>query len=462
MAATGQSVAAARSAAPKFQSSEIPLQSKERMEMLDSLENNASYYELSLIISSQARHLKPYERTHKTTRAKTWLEDDRRFNRQLFIMLHTIPRELLEAIILGTVADYFLKQRSPSASRHPFSYEGDGPGTYVGALSINGRNGHFTTPAENDKLVAGLKKYADAYRRQLYHNGSPRNRFDKELDKFARDVDSAYGSRPATEPTVLRFIQNEDGLKNVERLISSFERRRDATANLPNMRDVPARQSPLMVGCSNHLDGRMCNHNPHNPGSLTSTTRLWALTICLIKLVLNEEPVTTVRPVIRTWHNDHLGPSEALVTALASSYVWQDGFNVIGAGFQNGTKLISDLLRHEEYVLVKQPYFERNIAATRTEMAQRKEYIDTVSKVVEFPSLATKQALADARTALADIQAKTKQRTELIAKLQKRDAELKVRHETMLREKDRLQRMVELIQRINGTGHTSELIERRE
>ncbi|KAH9905569.1 hypothetical protein F4778DRAFT_667540 [Xylariomycetidae sp. FL2044] len=364
---------------------EMPLQDKRRADLYSALVDNDNYYSLSLVITKRAMELTPHA-GEKTARAKRTIEHDRQYGRRLFHLLHVIPRDLLEAIILGNVAEFFLGPKKPGKSTQ--TYAADGPGTYVAAMAIRGRSGRFTNVLEDQQLIYGLKRYCEAYTRQEIRRGPPTTAADVALDLFAREVDSTFGTRPGSKPDTLRFIQNSDALSRVRWLVRSFERR-SASAQAAQQQGHSLTtfrcQGPLMVGCSNQMDQRMPQHDPGDSSKLRLTTYTWALTLCLIKHTLRLDPVVVTRPVIRTWENGHLGVSEILVTALAASYVFQDGFNVIGAGTQNGDKQANQLEDCMKYVLHSMPYFGENADTTIRELRRRQKYINNVLYIARAP-----------------------------------------------------------------------------
>ncbi|KAI0473327.1 hypothetical protein GGR56DRAFT_698352 [Xylariaceae sp. FL0804] len=383
-----------------FDPVEMPLQDKRRLTLHRALTQNPSYYQLSLRLSSHASELAAYS-TLKTRKAEALLSDDIRHKHQMLAMLHTIPREYLEAIILGTVAHYF---RSDPSSPPP-CYDGLGPGTYVAALSIRGRQGHFLSVDEIEELIRGLKKYCVAYGRYCISGNSPVSVRDVELADFTRRVDDAYGFRPASAPDSPRWITSDTTRDRVLDLATSLRRRCDSSLQ-GAARTTPQKQGPLMVGCSNDLAVRMPQHRPENSSGLRSTTCTWGLTLCLIREHLGLDPEVTVRPVVRTWDNSQLPASEILVSALAASYVFQDGFNIVGAGGRDGDVSDQDvLLESKRTVFVLNPWFQQNYKATMAELEEQKAWRLKVRQVAEFPSSQTNTLLRKVDAGLSRLRA---------------------------------------------------------
>ncbi|KAI1778705.1 hypothetical protein F4818DRAFT_438855 [Hypoxylon cercidicola] len=372
-----------------FSLDEVPLQDERRLELYQALTDYDNYYEVSQVLWKHSKELTNAQAL-KVQKPLQHLRYDREFGRRISVLLHAIPRGLLEAIILGTVSRYFLSV--PLST--PDCYDSEGPGTYVAAMSITGRGGCFTSVEENEKLIDALRKYCMAYQGQNLRQGAPpRSVADMQLDLFARKVDRAIGSRPGSKKDQVRFIQSDKALKMVSLLIGSFERRCEPSRSQGASRTTYHKQGPLMVGCSNQIDERMPHHEPYSSSGLSQTTYTWALTLCLIVSELKLVPEVVVRPVIRTWENDDLCPSEILVSALGASYVFQDGFNVVGAGSQKGDKPSSVLIDAKEHVFLTKPWFQDNIDATRKELEKHKEYIDDALTCSDFPTADLRLAL---------------------------------------------------------------------
>ncbi|RYP11838.1 hypothetical protein DL767_011453 [Monosporascus sp. MG133] len=378
-----------------FDLAEMPLQGDRRLKLFRALGDNDSYYELSIELTQLAEELAKCK-NERIDKARTLIENDRWHETSMLIMLHTIPKALLRSIILNTVAyDFSNRTTAP-----PPCYSADGPGTYVAAMSIRGRNGEFLCVVEIEDLIQGLRKYCKAYIRQKAHQGPPSKPEDKALDESAREVDATFGSRSSGAKDRLRFIRSDDAHQRVLWLIESFEDRCRPVAQQGLSRVAFQKQGPLMVGCSNQMDDRMPHHDPKGPSGLGLTTYTWALTLCLIKNRLGLDPVVTVRPVVRTWENNLLVTSEVLVTALAGSYVFQEGFNVIGAGSQAGDKPDNVLTDCKHYIFVDRPFFGQNVDATLAELQRREKYVDDVNYIAEQTARDPEDSLARVKAEL--------------------------------------------------------------
>ncbi|KAK7919877.1 hypothetical protein PG985_007899 [Apiospora marii] len=352
----------------------VPLMSGARLDMYRALHCD-SYYQLLLLMNKHSATLEKNPANLQFVQAAAGkIQKDRLNKRALAMLLLCIPPALLKSIVTGTFAYDVL---NPAGSR-PFTYQLDNMGTYIYGLAIQGRNGQFLSISEIERLITALNKYCSGYVRQKAHGGNPTTPQDNVLARWASDIDSAYGSRPANAPNKLRFIANDDALKRVGAFIQGLQRRCDAIAAAGKSKSVFLTQAPLGVGCSGNLPHRVPQHHPHDSG-LRHSTYTWSLTLCLIKKELSLTPKTVVLPVLQVWDNDHLPQSEILVSALASSYCFQDGFNVCGAGGQNGALPEPKLLEIKRYMLSVQPYFGRNSDALLLELQRRKDWVTDFS-----------------------------------------------------------------------------------
>ncbi|KAK8135225.1 hypothetical protein PG984_007237 [Apiospora sp. TS-2023a] len=374
----------------------VPLMSGARLDMYRALHCD-SYYQLLLLLNKHSALLEKNTANLRFVQpAALKIQQDHVNKRALAMLLLCIPPELLNSIVKGTLAYDVL---NPAGSK-PFTYQPDNMGTYIYGLAIHGRSGHFLNIMEIESLIEALKKYSDCYLRQKAHGGNPVTAWDNALARWARGIDSAYGSRPGNSPDKLRFITNDDALKRINTFIQGLQRRCDAISAAGKSKTVYLTQSPLGVGCSGDLAHRMPQHHPNDSAGLRHSTYTWGLTLCLIKKELSLTPHTVVLPVLQVWDNDHLGQSEILVSALASSYCFQDGFNVCGAGGQPGNLPEPKLLEIKRYMLSVQPFFGRNSDALLQELQKRKDWVTDFTCTDGFgkpAEMANHQALLNMR-----------------------------------------------------------------
>ncbi|KAH6658552.1 hypothetical protein BKA67DRAFT_533699 [Truncatella angustata] len=364
--------------------SEFPLMTGARLQMWEALEQNDNYYELLLAINQHATVLEDSSRFISGTRpAGRIIRRDRSCRRRMAILLCSIPRTLVGSVIRGTVAYDFLASNEPS----PEHYSDTGAGTYVAGIAVRGRGGMFLNIEEIEKIVELLLRYCQCYDRYKAHGGSPVSASDKVDHAWARTVDHAWGRRPSKEPEKTRFIKSDHGYSSTKCLIKSFKSRCDPHRKDKRSAYIYQKQSPLMVGCSNGLSERMPEHDPESSSRLGSTTPTWALLLCLIKVGLNLVPEVVVVPMIHIWEPDDLPASEVLGSALASSYCFQDGFNIIAGGGQQFTKDADDpcLSASKKEVCHTNSFLLDNCAAVVRELNRRAQYVADARTVAKFP-----------------------------------------------------------------------------
>ncbi|KAI1138011.1 hypothetical protein F5Y05DRAFT_418922 [Hypoxylon sp. FL0543] len=356
---------------------QVPLLTGRRLEMFQALEEHDSYYELSLIFPSLADDVVELAKNIPgSNKAELEILADRHSNeRAMFMLLHAIPKDLLKSLILGTVAFDFLSSTTP-----PKHYDSEGAGAYVAAMAIEGRNGKWLSRIDVRDLRKNLNKYIRAYLAWKTHRGNPSKPDHVELCAFARNVDNQFGSREASKPEDMRFI-NDDSIMKINSFIRSLDRRSDPS--LPGSDLVYQISSPLYVGCAKNMKNRATVYQPES--GLKQANKLWSLVCCMLGY-MGKTPIVKVVPVVRIWNKADLPRAEILTTLLASSLVTQDGFNGHGLGTALDSDTVDALEESERYVLGHEPYLMQNIEASSQEMTRRMQLVENMDRLVEFPS----------------------------------------------------------------------------
>ncbi|KAK6859483.1 hypothetical protein PG995_003119 [Apiospora arundinis] len=408
-----------------------PFMSGARVEMLSALDCS-SYYELLLALSKNASVLSHHTNSLAgMTSAQQKIEGDRANGRALAMLLHCIPPTLMRSIVAGTVAHDFLDRSTPS----PDVYSADGAGTYVAGIAIQGRDDGFLTYPELSDLVAALEDYCKSYKLQKRRGGQPPTNPSEILaDTIARQIDDEFGGRVPSKPDSHRWIPNDDALRRVELFVASLKDRLASIDRDGLSRTTIHIQSPLMVGCSKLLRDRMPHHTGADGSSLRSTTYTWGLTLCCIQACLQLTPRPVVQPVVHVWRNEHLPISEVLVTALAGSYCFQDGFNVIGAGTSSGVASMQTLLDSKHYMFCQEPYFKANAAATTKELEKRAEYIADIWLCADFYDAALKREIQDLETQIEQTKVKGYLWEELVKKVARKEEGLRAESDRLATE----------------------------
>ncbi|KAI1770588.1 hypothetical protein F4818DRAFT_446003 [Hypoxylon cercidicola] len=372
----------------------IPLLIGRRLEMFKALEENDSYYELSLLFTDMADDLRAMGHITGASGAELKILGDRTLNnRSMFMLLHSIPKDLLRSVILGTTAFEMLQ------SRRPARYSLHGPGAYVVSMAIEGRGGKWLCRREIEQLIGLLQRYLDAFEAWKNHRGIPTSDEDKELNLFAKEIDTQYGRRDPKKQLDMRFIRDSSVWK-LEDFIASLKRRCDPS--LPDSDIVRQISSPLYTGCSKSMKTRVTVYDPSN--GLKNVNDLWAL-VCSVLSSMGKYPKAVVVPVIRTWNRGDLPLAEILVTMLASSMVCHDGFNGHGPGTATDGGTVDELKEAEKYVLVHEPHLLTNIETTNREMARRESYLRNCNIVGSFPNRKTKALLDEVQKRYHDVRA---------------------------------------------------------
>ncbi|KAI1468286.1 uncharacterized protein F4812DRAFT_361139 [Daldinia caldariorum] len=411
----------------------VPLMRGRRLEMFKALEDHDSYYELSLMFSALAGDLQQLgANLPGSSSAALKIRQDKTNKRAMCILLHSILKDLLRSVILGTVAFDMI-----SPTRKPAHYAADGPGAYVAAMAIDGRDGKWLNRDEIRDLIKTLNMYVKAYEAWKIHKGKPDNAEARDLDKFAREIDTQYGSRYAEQPDEMRFVNHDDATAKTQFFMNSLIQRCDPS--LPGPDQIYQIASPLYVGCSESMNVSITKYQPST--GLRLVNKPWGLVCCALKY-MGKHPTVVVTPVIRTWQRTDLPLAEILVTMLGSSLVTQDGFNGHGPGTTNDTSTQSVLSEAERYVLALEPHLKNNIEASLREMAERKTYFERMEVVARFPDTDAESALGDLRKLEHEIYAIDDQCAALVRKLEADRAEMEAQTKAA-------ERYVKLLREVN-------------
>ncbi|OTB09771.1 hypothetical protein K445DRAFT_28281 [Daldinia sp. EC12] len=400
----------------------VPLLSGRRLEMFKALVEHDNYYELSLMFPTLADDLQRSETDlGVSSHASMQIRRDRTNRRAMCILLHTIPRELLRSLILGTVA---FDQLKPTGK--PVHYAADGPGAYVAAMAIEGRNGKWLSRDEIRELIHKLLNDPE----------------HAELDAFTRDIDTQYGGRDSEKPNGMRFISDNDAATKVELFVKSLEKRCDPS--LPGTDQVYQISSPLYVGCSKNMKDRAVEYQPNT--GLKMADKLWGLVCCTLAY-MGKHPTIVVVPVIRTWRRPDLPLAEILTTMLGSALATQDGFNAQIPGATIDRSMPSILTTAEQYVLALEPHLKDNLDASSREMEKRRRYLENMELVSNFPSAEVENTLGELRGHQQEIYNIDDQCAALIRRIEAETAELE-------RQREAAQNYVRLLTAVNQVFRT--------
>jgi hypothetical protein len=189
-------------------------------------------------------------------------------------VFHSIPRDLLGSVILGTVAF-----DSGRPQNRVTGLSDDAPGIYVLGLSISGRDGKFINANELKVLIGNLKTYVRGYRYQL--EGAPSVEAGDAAAELVAEVDGAYGA-PAT-PGTPRFICDKVNLLAAKPLLKSLIKRYNIMIQQDPTGTVYSIQSPQYVGCSKDVRTRIAAYElGHHTSALTRANKFYSLIASLL------------------------------------------------------------------------------------------------------------------------------------------------------------------------------------
>ncbi|KAL0471301.1 hypothetical protein QR685DRAFT_542636 [Neurospora intermedia] len=368
---------------PVAATAKIPLLSGPRYEFAKALQKKASYFELALLFDPiLVEHL-------RVKRASGHIDLDdccplfqgaKRGRGDMFQLFYSIPREVLEAVVLGTVA-YDDAGTIRVAGSGGMSYSLDGCGVYVVGISLEGKSGAFLNGNELVKFVHNLTKYIAGCElwTQVKNNlnmAAPLSLQQQDKIDFVLEVENTYGTWDHKAEGSLRFCYKDKSFSRVKHLSRSFRDRAKEAMRLDPTGRTRTIQSPLYVGCSNNLKQRVDAYVPKtgNKSTFAKANDFYALTMSLLKMQ-GFNPIQRVVCAIRTWKQSQLSLAEMLVGALANCYVTQDGFNNKKTG-QTAEISAGSVARAKDLVFVHKQFLKDNVKGSLVDVKARQKAHD--------------------------------------------------------------------------------------
>lgn len=218
----------------------VPLLAGTRCEMMRSLSNNDSYYTIAMQMASladEASRLPKYILSHFAkrsskpkvsgdgsddddgemdvgdvgadgiykTRTEKYLRTSMDGDWRNFVTFLSIPRPMLESIVLGTVAWDYDPARGTDRGLYK---QAQHFGVYVIGLSVQGRLGAWLTANETKTMVKSLKTYLGAYDAWSARKTWPLSDRGKTQRDFVAKIDNQFGIHKREG---LRFVTSGDG-----------------------------------------------------------------------------------------------------------------------------------------------------------------------------------------------------------------------------------------------------------
>lgn len=355
---------------------QMPMINDVRTKLLLALDENESYFELTLVLRDVVADLENHMTRLGQSNIKWNLErtiNDFTSNDyiQMGKLTHYMSPTLLRSIIKGTVAYDFCQGKLAMNE----CYKTSSPGTYVVSVAIKGRQGKSLGANELSLLAGRLRNYAAAG-----HDFQRLNRWDQTDSqhtihrKFIQDVEGTFLT-VANDLATPKFAESDSEIANIEALAQSIQDRSDKGMALDVTGSVYQQQAPLMVGCTHKsFDQRFKAFVPPSPPNATGldgTTHTWALLLCALKDMGHDVDIVKLL-VIVYYRPEDLPLSERLISVYAQSYVFQDGLNVI----QAGTKKAPLPAPNELFSLQKQIFcYRRWLVDNINQTIKRGEYI---------------------------------------------------------------------------------------
>ncbi|KAK3987084.1 hypothetical protein QBC44DRAFT_310648 [Cladorrhinum sp. PSN332] len=338
---------------------EVPLLKGSRLEFAKAFKAEASPIQLMTLFPGIFDDLRKEDNSHiialTSTKEKMAKMEGISPNCVIWALFHSIPRLVVESIVLGTVGHDVAKDNIEG-------YTDKGGGVYVLGVTIDGRDGAFLNVNEYAELLTNLKSYLQGCG-DIFSPQAGRTAQQKGASKaFIDQIDNFYGEN--TDPHTPRWVREAQSFQLTKQFFNSLRARYQALREVDKTHLVYSAQGPQYVGCSKDVETRVRDYIPHKKKSaLRNANKMLGLLLCLLGYQGLKPQVQHVT-AIRTWAEDQLSEAEMLVTLLASGYVTQGGMNKKEAGQtkEEGFRQTPKTIQHsEEYVLGAKEDLKRNL-----------------------------------------------------------------------------------------------------
>ncbi|KAL2120080.1 hypothetical protein VTJ04DRAFT_4106 [Mycothermus thermophilus] len=351
---------------------QVPLISGIQLDLLKAIKDGGSYWAISCMFPRLAQELRSIGMNASADLFAGMGSIQR--NGGPMDLFHSVPRDLLASVILGTIA-YDTHPQRPQGQRLE-GLEDDGPGIYALGISINGRDGAFLTLPELKQLIEDV---------ETYHSGVPQagRAPTQAAHDWVRKVDGVFGGNRRKRPT--RFVEKEADFGKIMQLRDMLVRLRDAMVQANATSQTHLIQSPVYVGCSNDLSDRLKTYDLDGK-TLKDMNRLLGLTVSLLK-ARDLEPMIQATVLLRTWARQQLPAAEMLLAGLAGAYSTQRGFNVAEAGGNKDKNQDRVMVNDETYVFATLPHLAINLDHSLDELRLAEEIQQAEQELEDIPKI---------------------------------------------------------------------------
>ncbi|KAK4194727.1 hypothetical protein QBC40DRAFT_301854 [Triangularia verruculosa] len=311
------------------------------------------------------------------------------------LLFHSIPRDILTSLVLGTVVYESHDKQDPNGLK---GLDSDGAGIYALGLKIHERNGKFLTAPEYKTLLNDFKQYVSIAKAMRDHQ-----LVTVEQEGFVKEIDNQLGK---WDKESVRFIKDNTRHAHAKLVYASLRRRWQALDQADPSGTVFSVKSPLYIGCSGDINKRWVDYSSHKQThrqTLHGANKFLVLVTSLLKYRHLGVDIGRLA-VLRIWEDGQLKDAELMVTLLANSYTVQDGFNVQEGGGTNdylanmNPEKVAD---YREYVYGVMPHLRKNCehSVAEVELAQRvaKEEEELEALQRKLDSLMESSALEEQR-----------------------------------------------------------------
>ncbi|KAI1395681.1 hypothetical protein F4819DRAFT_178718 [Hypoxylon fuscum] len=399
-------------------SAEMPIMVDSTVKLVKMLDEGASMYEIY----------------REMVRCGRLDDQDRIRDHSMRHLLYSMSRKMLRSVLMNTLGPDLWNRDLYSKANWEEVLWMEGPGAYVGFMSVKGRKGSFLSVKEIRDLIGWIESYVVAVDASERNDDGFGGRFGST--QFPDDVLEAMNDAMQIDDVCLstkrydgegtplygefkpRFASSATKNKssNIQDLIKMLKRR-----CLPGVdEDVFQKQSPLLVGNSGKMDKRAMDHLASS--NLGASAKVWGLMISCLKLMGIDIEVQ-VAALFRAWVDDQqIDDAEVLGTVLAGSAVEVAGCNVKTPGTRGsrGGNAESDAAafqKSKEHVFSGKCWYRDNLElSTKKRQAAREARHTSPTAVLEEAHREKMEALEkEKESALEKLRSANETRDETMA-----------------------------------------------
>jgi hypothetical protein len=337
------------------------------MDLLNTLYKLA---EDDLYASLPGRHAQ--KRTAKAS-MEIMLHDRNSGRRDMLALLLSLPRPVIEAIILNTIGT---KYATDAEFRKLFYRKDASAGIYLNTALKTSTQGF----QGNDWrwIQWRIRSYVN-HANVIINAHSPQGDRDAAAEAYA--IDNAYRARQVqgmfrTSIGLRYWLGTPEARTKTEMFREKMKDR--VRPDLDPSLSTHQLQSPVEVGLAHYdLANRMADHHPQS--GLYRTVKPWGLFLSVLKGIGHQSPEVISLPILMIWDAELLMKGEILITLLGGALVEDGGFNPTQAGCSGRRQPAESYQNELNEVFQDNDWLAENLTTAEAEAQKRKSALQACS-----------------------------------------------------------------------------------